>query len=254
MQEDQQKEINELKNKLELLSKSFERHQHNDYDGSKVLRKSIKLDVDQSLIVGLGGHVSQPILLGGTTGEQVGYSIAVGKDRNGDALSNKVDALQLNFLHQPNNTSLQSFITAFRTPLVSPFTGATISTTASGNTTTLSGYNFETNELAGALIDVFNSSGAFIETRTIASNTADVITITGTWVATTEDGTFLIYAPVFLGSADTIFQRFYANEGTAGGIRFGVGPTAGGQNGLLYMNAAGDLYWRNKGGTSTKLN
>ena len=57
-----------------------------------------------------------------------------------------------------------------------------------------------------------------------------------------------------MGSAQTIFQRFYTQEGTAGGIRFGVGATAGGQNGLLYSDATGDLYWRDKAGTSVKLN
>jgi hypothetical protein len=254
MQEDQQKEINELKNKLEILSKNFEKHQHDDYDGTKVLRKAIKLDVDQSLVVGLGGMITQLILNAGTASEQIGYSITVGKGNlnSGDSLSNKVDAIQLNFLHLPNST--QSFINAYRTPLVTPFSGATISPVSGGNTVTLNGYNFTTNELAGALIDVFSSAGTFIETKTIASNTATVITITGTWGSTVTDGTFQIYNPVYLGSADSIFQRLYIQEGTAGGVRIGGGPTAGGQNGLLYMDATGNLYWRNKGGTSTKLN
>jgi hypothetical protein len=57
-----------------------------------------------------------------------------------------------------------------------------------------------------------------------------------------------------MGSADTPFQRFYTQEGTGGGIRFGVGTTNGGQNGLAYMDVTGDIYWRNKIGASTKLN
>jgi hypothetical protein len=256
-----QQEINQLKEgyrKLESLYNKLEtnysKHQHDGIDGTNTLRKGIRLDNDQFLQVGLGGQATGAILNQGEANEQYQYSIGIGKDDGRNGFVNKADVLQMDFLHQPNNTSLQSFITARRTPLVTPLESTSISTTASGDTVTIDGYNFVTDELAGGLINIFNSSGSLVETQTIVSNTATEITIDGTWSATTSGGTFEIYSPVFQGSATYIWQRFYANEGTSGGIRFGVGPTAGGQNGLLYMDAAGDLYWRDKAGDSLKLN
>lgn len=244
----------DLQAKVSKLESDYSKHQHDNIDGTNQLRKSIKLDQDQYLQVGLGGHGTAEVTGLGTTGEQIQYAISVGKDDGRTGFVNKADVMQMNFLHQPRNTAKQSFLTMFRTPVVSSLEGTSISTTLGGNTVTIAGYGFTTDELKDALIVIFNSSGALVETQTIASNTATVITITGTWVATTTGGTFFIYMPVFLGSSDYIFQRFYTQEGTDGGIRFGVGPTAGGQNGLLYMDATGNIYFRDKNGDSIKLN
>jgi len=126
--------------------------------------------------------------------------------------------------------------------------------TSGGNTMVQSNFSWTTNELAGAYINIFNSSGTFVFTKPIASNTSTTITITGTWPSSVSNGTFSIYVPVYFGSSQTPWRRLYTGESTSEGIRFGYGPTAGGQNGLLYMDSAGDLYWRNKSGTSTKLN
>jgi hypothetical protein len=249
-----QNKILELESKIQKLEVNYAKHQHDSLDGTNTLKKSIKLDQDQFLQVGLGGQATGQVLNVGEANEQIQYAIAVGKDDGRTGFVNKADVMQMNFLHQPRNTSRQSFLTMVRTPVVSPLENTSISTSSGGNTVTIVGYNFVTNELAGGLINIINSSGALVETRTIASNTATVITITGTWGASTSGGTFYIYAPVFMGAADYIYQRFYAQEGTDGGIRFGVGPTAGGQNGLLYMNATGDIYFRDKSGNSIKLN
>lgn len=247
------KKINTLEQELNLIKTKLANHQHDQHDGTSVLRKSIILDNDQFIQVGNGGMMSAPVVNLGTTNEQYQFSLATGRDDGRTGFVNKPDILQLNLLHLPNNTSNYSFVTAMTSPLVTP-TSDTISVTAGQNKVTINGLNFTTNELAGALIDIANSSGALVETQTIASNTATVVTISGTWGASTSGGSFYIYQPVFLGSADTIWQRFYTQEGTSGGIRFGVGPTAGGQNGLLYMNATGDLYWRPKAGAAVKLN
>lgn len=251
--EDLIRKINTLEQELNLLKIKMANHQHDQHDGTSILRKSITLDGDQFLQIGNGGMASAPVSNLGTTSEQYQFSIATGRDDGRTGFVNKPDILQLNLLHYPNHVLNQSFITAFTYPLVAP-TSETISVTAGQNKVTINGFNFTTNELAGALINIINSSGALVETQTIASNTATEITISGTWGASTSDGYFYIYQPVFLGSGDTIWQRFYTQEGTAGGIRFGVGPTAGGQNGLLYMDATGDLYWRPKTGAAVKLN
>lgn len=251
--EDLIRKINTLEQELNLLKIKMANHQHDQHDGTSILRKSITLDGDQFLQIGNGGMLSAPVPNLGTASELYQFSIATGREDGRTGFVNKPDILQLNLLHLPNNASNQSFITAFTYPLVTP-TSETISVTAGQNKVTINGLNFTTNELAGALINISNSSGALVETQTIASNTATEITISGTWGASTSGGSFYIYQPVFLGSADTIWQRFYTQEGEAGGIRFGVGPTAGGQNGLLYMDATGNLYWRPKTGAAVKLN
>lgn len=248
-------QINELREEIAKLKRDYSEHQHDDFDGTKTLTKTIELKDSEHARIGLLEQATLPIRFIGTTAEQLQYSFSLSSDRK-EGIINKYEGLQLSFVHLPNSTAKQSFINAFRSPVVSPNEGQTIDTTAGGNTVTISGFGFTTNELAGALINILDSSGALVECQTITSNTATVITITGTWKASTTGGTFGIYVPVFFGSADTIWQRFYTQEGTGGGIRFGVGVTAGAlnQNGLLYMDATGDLYWRNKSGTSTKLN
>lgn len=249
-------ELREYRDKFQTFIDQFKTHNHTGSDGSSILSYGLDLKPEQLIKMGYGGIGTAANLISatpGSTGEQIQMAIASGKDLAG-GFGTTTKNLQLNLLHQPQNTSNQSFITAIRPPFYSTFSGSTITTVSAGTTVTVIGYNFVTNSLAGALISVYSSSGTLIETQTIASNTATVITISGTWLASTAGGSYQIYQPVFLGSADTIWQRFYTQEGTGGGIRFGVGVTNGGQNGLLYSDAAGDLYWRNKAGTSTKLN
>lgn len=245
-------------NALQELNRKFESHQHSGRDFSLALDKEINLKPGVPIKLGNGGIITYSTadlnsIAPGTANEQTALVLAAGKDM-GSGVGYSTKNMQMVFQHYPQSATNQSFLTMARPPLLSSLPGSTISTTAAGNTVTINGYNFTTNELAGALIVITDSAGAFVETQTIASNTATVITISGTWLATTSGGTFFIYVPVFFGSAQTIFQRFYTQEGTAGGIRFGVGTTNGGQNGLLYMDATGDLYWRDKAGTSVKLN
>jgi len=253
MDQELKKRIEKLENDLKEFKNKYAVHQHNNTDGTNILRKNIMLDKDQWISIGEAQHIIDR-RIAGATNDQYQYFVSVGADTQTTGFTHKSQNMQLNFLHYPNNASLQSFLTCFRKPLVSSVENSSVSTTAAGNTVTITGFDFATDELVGALIDIFNSSGTLIETQTISSNNATVVTISGTWLASTSNAGFLIYVPVFLGSADQIWQRFYTQEGTGGGIRFGIGATAGGQNGLLYMDATGDLYWRDKGGTAVKLN
>lgn len=244
--------ITQLENKLKTLEQKYAVHQHNNTDGTNQLRKSYRLDADQSGTI--GDSQFQTFRLYNTTdGINFFLAMSLGSDTT-PGITKKTPNMQLEMNHIPDQASLFSFLTAQREPLVASYENTSISTTAGGNTVTITGFNFTTNELAGAYINIYNSSSDLVETQTIASNTSTVITISGTWLASTT-GIFKIYTPVFLGRTDTIFRRVYVEEGTAsGGVRFGVGATNNTQNGLLYMDATGDLYWRNKAGVSTKLN
>ncbi len=244
--------IAKLENELKEFKQKYATHQHTITDGTSYLRKNIILDADQSITVGDGqwqtfranNSTDGLNYISGTT---IGPNITPGA-------SQKSPNMQMLMTHIPTQASKFSFLTAECAPLVLSYANTSISTTATGNTVTISGYNFITNELTGAYINIFNSSGTLIETQKIASNTATVVTISGTWRSSTT-GTFKIYNPVFLGRTETIFHRVYVEEGTtAGGVRFGVGPTNGGQNGLIYMDSSGNLFWRDKAGTSTQLN
>lgn len=225
-------------------------HTHNGTDS--LLITTVDLPIGTPIKLGLGGMISFSKGALGSVAEQVQTSIVSGKDQAGGT-GNTTGNLQFNLLHQPKNASNQSFINAFRPPVFGNILGTTISTTLGGNTVTTVGYNFTANSLVNALINIFNASGTLIETQVIASNTTTVITIVDTWLATTTGGTLFIFQPVFLGSADTPFQRVYTSFTTGGGFRFGVGPTNGGQNSLLYSIDGSDLYYRKSNGISIRI-
>lgn len=248
-----ERELATLKQDFESFKNKYRDHQHNDVDGTYHLRKNIVLDQDQSLVVGC----FQAITATGynpTDGVNFFSALVNGEDMRNAYVAESPN-MQLLLTHVPNSTNKFSYVTATRNPLVVSYSTTDVDVTAAGNTVTLTGYDFTTNELAGAYINIYDSSMVLIETQVIASNTSSVITIVGTWLNTTSNGFFDIYVPVFIGRTSAIWRRLYVEEGTSsGGVRFGVGPTANGQNGLLYMDATGDLYWRDKAGTATKLN
>lgn len=251
MNQSLEQQVANLTKELQNMKQLLATHQHCN-DGTIPLRKNIMLDRDQWLAVGSSQVITGQPQNQGQVSELYNLAISEGPDPVTDGFVYKSNNMQMNFYHQPNSDL--SFMWMFRKPLVSSVAGISLSISSAGNTVTIPGYNFTSGELIGAVIYIQNSSGTTISASTISGNTSTVITIDGTWGVTASNCTFGIYRTVYLGSAETIWQRGYFQEGTAGGIRFGMGATAGGRNGLLYMDATGDLYWRNKGGTSTKLN
>lgn len=244
-------------------------HTHNGSDS--VLIDTINLPTGTPIKFGLGGIVSASSGGLGAVNEQIQVSMVSGRDQTG-TFSNTTKNLQINLLHQPQNVSNQSFINAFRPPVYGNIPNTTISVTSGGSTVTVvAQYGFTTNVLAGALINIINSSGSLVETQSIASNTSNVITINSTWINTTAGGTFFIYVPVFLGSADVPFQRLsVGGEDVSGGaftryraLRLGYGTTAGTQSvGIFYGTGTpetfvtaniGSLYLRTNGGAGTTL-
>lgn len=248
-------EISQLKRDFEAFKDQYRNHQHNDVDGTYHLRKNIVLDQDQGMAVGVGTLISESNTNSVAEGTKYALHFSAGKDTSIGLARNTINA-QVSIMHQPYDvTTFVSWLQGIRNPAFTNFnTNKTISVTAAGNTVTTSDYTYTSNELTGALINIYDSSGVFVECQTIASNTSTVITISGTWINTTNNGYYIVYAPMYVGISQFIWKRNYVDEGTGGGVRFGVGPTAAGQNGLLYMDSAGDLYWRPKTGAAVKLN
>jgi len=245
------KGIEDYMNQKQYTLSKLASHRHDGLDTPPV--SAVDLPIGSPLKIGLGRMISNINSINTAT-ELVQTSIECGKAMGGKPLDTTTDNLQFNLLHYPQSAANQSFITAFRPPAYINKNDVPTTVTMGQSTITIPGYNFATNSLAGAIINIFDSSRTFVESAIIASNTSTVVTITGTWGSTITNGYYQIAQPVYLGSADTPWQRSYVMEDTTGGLRFGIGATANGQNGLLYMNATGDLYWRNKSGTSTKLN
>lgn len=122
----------------------------------------------------------------------------------------------------------------------------------SGTSVSTTSFNFVTNELAGMILIVVDSSNNS-EGAAIVSNTTNTITVDNAFTITGAGNSFLVFNPVYLGFSTSPWKRAYVMEGTDGGIRFGLGTTNNGQNGLLYMGANGKLYWRGKGGTAYEV-
>lgn len=177
------------------------------------------------------------------------------------------------YLENDSNTiDLNSFFYGYRKPLYKPKTGTTISVTSAGNTMTDSQKNWVTNELSGAYVNITNSLGVFQFTRQISSNTSTQITIDGTWPSSVAGGTYFIFMPIYLGSADYPWRQIYAGgtDVSSGGdgsvkraIRIGYGTTAGTDSiGIFYGTSSpetvvtanvGSLFLRTDGGASTTL-
>lgn len=236
--------IQNLENELRALKDQFLSHQHDGVDGTNKLRKDLILDKDQFLTIGNTQQGSN-LTGNGTSAETHYHILGIGADTQNSGFVNKSVNMQIVNQHAPNGT--QSFHFGQRSPIVVYTEDTSISTTVGASSVTISGYNFSTNELADATLNILDSSGTLVESQTIFSNTATTINIYDTFLTTTTGGKFTIMRQVYSGSADNIWQRLYTSYGTAGGIRFGIGPTGHPQNGLLYMDSSGDLYWRPKG-------
>lgn len=191
-------------------------------------------------------------------------------DNQGSAESSSNSQIYLE--DQQDSATLDSFFYGYRKPLHVPKTGLTFTVTSAGTTLTDSSKAWTTNELSGANVNIYNSSGVFQFSRQIASNTATVITIDGTWPATVSGGTYLVYMPLYLGSAGNPFRQVYAGgtDVSSGGdgsvrraIRLGYGTSGGTETiGIFFGTSTpesvvtanvGSLFLRTDGGATTTL-
>jgi len=245
----QAKSIEDLRAKNEELSRVLSTHTHSGNDGSDYLYSGgINLKPGQQFITGnfAFAESTESDPSDRTSQIQRGY-LVVGSDTGSQ---DGVDNAQLTIENQSgtDSSTKQTFFYGFRGRVYSSDDG----TVSSGGTTmTTSKFSFVVDELVGQYITVTNPNlTTEFQAYEIASNTTNSVTITGgTWsFSSSQNAPFTIFTPVYLGSGNYPWRRFYVRDGSAGGVRFGFGPTNGGQNGLLYMDGQ-DLKWRQPDGT-----
>ena len=271
--EEQQKQIdslnetvNQLKTDIQNLLNRFDNHEHNQVDGTKKI-KNIEVSRGDFARIGdtcLVGSITASGSSDGTT-----FGISTGPDSFGFNQRSLSTDLNIDHYQFTNGYTNQSFIRSFRPPL---YLNSGKSVTAGGSTISDTGQSWTTNQLAGAFIYLFDSSGNSLETRQIASNTATQITIDGTWASTDSNVSYLVFMPVYLGAANVPWRQVYigGDDVSSGGtgaqrrvLRFGYGTTSGANViGIYYGTGTpesvvtanvGSLYLRTDGGASTTL-
>lgn len=237
--------IVQLEARLKKLEQAFALHQHTDGDGTQKLRKTMFLDQDQVYTVG-STQTGSAMLLNEINGRQF-FGIQQTGPQMQQTTTNRFPNLQLISMNLPDDTSRLDNIYARGNPTVTSFETmyGTISVTAGGSTVTINNYSFAVNELAGAYVVIYDSDFIAQEIQPILSNTASVITIDGTWWNSTSNGSFEIYAPVYLGNYNHPFKQVAVIDGDIpNGIRFGGGIGTNTPAGFLSM-IAGQLVWQN---------
>lgn len=271
-------ELNEKYKKSEERFENFDRvlysHKHDKTDGTSPLSFGIDIPSSQPVYIGNGGIIELTKSIDQSS-ETNTLALAVGRDRGAPGGGTKETTLNTNLLiqHQPatNGGTNQTFFYGYRPPLYAN-SSTTIQATSAGNTFTDPTQNWSTNELAGAQLVISNSSGTFQYSRQIASNTATIITIDGTFPATVTSCQYTVLMPVYFGASQYPWrQGYFGGEDVSSGgtgaqrrvLRFGYGTTSGSDViGIYYGTGSpeavvtaniGSIYLRYDGSTSTTL-
>lgn len=205
------------------------------------------------------------VLSKGMSSEQIVAGMTSGIVPNFGApfdFKNGVNQSQLLLYQLPQDTNSPpfAFLLANRTPIVlsSSPTGKIVN---AGSDLTDLALNLQANSLVGCILVLEDASSTVLEAHPIASNTATVITVTGTWSSATGFYNYYVYAPVFLGSADTPWKRLYVEDQKA--IRLGIGSSTGSQVVFICFGTGspenvvtanvGSIYLRQDGGAGTSF-
>lgn len=246
-----EREFNELKNRLEAIEAKLNFHTHRGTDGSQKINLG---DTDLSIqnLTLVGGNPSDEVqsaiklplnvvdnisdkkldtggLKSGLSELKRGAGFGVGVISkgvqnaeqvnagivagvdSGSVIPPKINQAQLRLIHLSLDTTHHPPY-AFLNAQRTPIVLSTGSITNGGNTLTDTKQNFATNELIGLILLLENSSGDILEAYTISSNTATTITINGTWTSATGTYNYYVFCPVFLGSADSPWGRAYFGD------------------------------------------
>lgn len=239
----------ELEGRIAELERLFKNHGHEGEinDGSKRLQREIDLLPGNSL--GVAG-VAALTGFDSTSNGDNRTLVVMGTGRDSvakDGLNNS--QIYLEHQYDTDGTTNQSFFQGIRSPI---FTGSDANIESGGTVMKQSTYEFVPNSLAGAYLIVNTTGNTDFDGFLIASNTDTTITITGgTFTFGGNPLTWNVFIPIYLGSATFPWRRAYVMDGVGGGLRFGPGATAGGQNGLLYSDGENLKYRRPNGTTET---
>ncbi len=262
----------EDENKIRSLETIMGTHQHSGNDGSDYIwGDGIVLKPGAGLASGKFGFVD---LRDNKLNLEYGF-LTLGESTSGSGLLDKLgNSTQISVQHQSgtNTSTNQTFYYGFRYPVFSGNLTNPINITSGDSTLTQSQFQFVVNELAGAHINIYNSAGTFQYVRQIASNTATVITIDGTFPSSVAGGYFLVLMPIYFGASDFPWrQGYFGGEDVSSGgtgaqnkvLRFGYGTSSGADVIAIYFGTGspesvvtaniGSLYLRTEGSTSTTL-
>lgn len=220
-------------------------HEGPTNDGTKKLEREINLLPGESMGVGDVAAFSGASEVGAS--DRTLAIVGTGRDTNAkDGLNNS--QIYIEHQYSTDGSTNQTFFQGIRSPIYVSSTGYIVS---GASTLSQVDYTWVTDSLVGAYVAVNSADGTTFEEYIITANTENTLTISGSWSFSGAGLSFTIFIPIYLGSATFPWRRIYTGDLTTGGIRFGYGPTAGGQNGLLYMDAVnnGGLGFRNKAGS-----
>lgn len=262
------KTIQDQKEEIRKFKDIFEKHSHSGVDSSIKLKNGFEMPASEVSYFGNSGIAEVDIFDSTGAISSNTFIIAAGRDRglsSGTAVSSTNSALLLQ--NQLDSTS--AFFFGAGRP---QYQNINKSVTSAGTTITDTTFHWTTDELAGAYINIRNSSGVFQFTRQIASNTSSVITIDGTWPSSVSGGSYEILMPIYLGAAANPWRQIYSlgEDVSSGGtgaqrrvLRFGMGTTAGSDVIGIYFGTGtpesvvtaniGSIYLRLDGSTSTTL-
>lgn len=233
------KERADFDERLLAVEKILKEHTHRGDDESTAIEKDIEL------LSGFGFSSGDVASFKGVESAVENRTLSIfgtGRDKSeAEGINNS--QVQLEHQYGTDSTTRQTFYYGIRGPI---YKGASASFASGDTVLSQADWTWQTNELAGTRVLIYYSATSFGGFE-IASNTEKTLTITGgTFASSVTGAQYQVFMPVYLGGATYPWRRAYIEEGTAGGLRIGLGATGGGQNGLLYMDSLGDLYFRSK--------
>lgn len=259
------KKMSEEFNKLKNV---FEKHTHNNLDGSLFINNYIPKIAEPGDIVSLGNGVlfsDNAKFPDGSTAE--GMVMAVGRP---EQITNKphVDYIGSNINLEHGITELGGSVgktvalTALGKPQIINLNGS-FSISSGGNTISAGNFQLRENEFTGCTIKIFKNGDVYRE-KEIISNTSSTLTIKGTWGVTESNVSYYVSKPVFLGSSQTRWNSLsLIGIDVIGDGSQRLGITIGGANENLAIYAGngvptssapnGSLYLRKDGGSTTTL-
>lgn len=230
-----QSDIQTLSEQIIALQAIVNHHKHDGVDGSARLLTNVDLKAGQSVSI---GNVAQ--LTGQTDSDKTTrLQLISGNDSNladGQQVSNiYLDHESATDTPQNPNGTNTSYFYGIRGPI---FEGSSGVAKTGNSVMTQSDWTFKLNQLKGAFVTIEDPVSGAISDSLILSNTANSITISGSFNQTLQNLNYIIYVPIYLGNPTFPWRKIYTLGGD-GGVIFGFNSFSG----QLYMKSDGSLHW-----------